>query len=150
MSQAQVDAYSAVMKAMYAQGLTQVIPCSPLQTCLPAGDLDLTRFPSLCLLLTGLQGIHKQTCCFTSSASSGAAPEAQRCLLQRFCAATLSLLLLQEQDKLLTELRSTLGITDAQNHVRAVSALYHSACLSARCSSNFPPCNCSAVRVASA
>lgn len=44
MSQAQVDAYSAVMKAMYAQGLTQ------------------------------------------------------------------------EQDKLLTELRSTLGITDAQNH----------------------------------
>ena len=32
--------------------------------------------------------------------------------------------MLQEQDKLLTELRSTLGITDAQNHVRHCATLH--------------------------
>ena len=40
MSQAQVDAYSAVMKAMYAQGLTQVTPRLPLQTCFCAPELQ--------------------------------------------------------------------------------------------------------------
>ena len=54
------------------------------------------------------------------------------------CAATVSLLLLQEQDKLLTELRSTLGITDAQNHVRTFLALSHFAGPTARRSKQFP------------
>ena len=39
MSQAQVDAYSAVMKAMYAQGLTQVTPRLPLRTCSQTPEL---------------------------------------------------------------------------------------------------------------